>query len=42
MDVQLYEPDGTPNTIVSQAYAIEWCKQYPGWSWAFIDGEEYV
>ena len=33
MQAQLIEPDGTENVVVSVDYAIEYCKNHPGWSW---------
>ncbi len=35
--VQLYEPDGTLNSIVTIEYAIEFCASHPGWSWAYYE-----
>jgi hypothetical protein len=37
MYVQLIEPDGTPNITVTRDYAIEYCKNNPGWSWAEVE-----
>lgn len=33
---RLIEPDGTRNIIVTVAYAIEYCKTHPGWSWESV------
>ena len=33
---QLYEPDGTPSTVETVEYCIEWCKTHPGWTWGYI------
>lgn len=32
--VRLYEPDGTANVLVTRAYAIDYCRTHPGWTWA--------
>lgn len=32
----LIEPDGTENIEVSIEYAIEYCKNNPGWSWRIV------
>jgi len=42
IDVMLYEPDGTPNGMVSLAYAVDWCKRYPGWSWGYVSGKDHL
>jgi hypothetical protein len=30
---QLIEPDGTRNVIGTATWCIEYCAEYPGWSW---------
>lgn len=37
IDVQLYEPDGTPNLRCSYEYAMRWCELHPGWTWEHIE-----
>lgn len=34
--VQLIEPDGTENEVVTRDYAITYCRTHPGWSWREI------
>jgi hypothetical protein len=36
---QLIEPDGTENIIATVAYAIQFCREHPGWSWRYVDAE---
>lgn len=38
--VRLIEPDGTENIIVSMDYAINYCRQYSGWSWRYLSPDE--
>jgi len=35
--VRLIEPDGTPNIVVTQEYAISYCQSHPGWTWEYTD-----
>ena len=35
---RLYEPDGTQNILVTVAYAIQYCKDNPGWTWEEATG----
>lgn len=37
MWVQLIEPDGTIGLKVTHEYAVEYCKNHPGWSWRYCE-----
>jgi hypothetical protein len=34
---RLIEPSGIPGIIVTVAYAIEYCRNHPGWTWEYCD-----
>jgi len=34
---RLIEPDGTKGFVVTKAYAIEYCRTNPGWSWEEVE-----
>lgn len=40
MMVLLVEPDGTKNIVVTKEYAINYCKNHPGWFWEFLGEDE--
>jgi len=38
--VRLIEPDGTEGIVVDKRTAIEYCNNYPGWSWRELNENE--
>lgn len=34
---RLIEPDGTPGLVVTVAYAVEYCRTHPDWTWQTWD-----
>jgi hypothetical protein len=34
---QLIAPDGTPGMVVTQAQAIKFCREHPGWTWREVE-----